>query len=133
MSKVYIVNFAGHNYEQAEEYGEIVPVTIGYISMGSLDRILFDVITGLKNSTPEDWLLPSGLIAVNLIAGAIWMRMHGKIKILLWDRKSKKGESGGRYREMKFDADHVDFLVRSLCGGGEQKEEVRPEGRPDTS
>lgn len=128
MNKVYIVNFAGHNYQQAEEYGEIVPVTIGYVSLGSMDRILFDIITGIKDSSPEDWLLPSGLIPVNLMAGAIWMRMHGKLKMLLWDRKPPVG-----YREMKFDADHVDFLIRSLCGGGESQEEVCPEGRPDTS
>ena len=125
MSKVWVVNFAGHDYRKAEKYGEVVSITAGYVSMGSLDRVLFDVIDKLKKSSAEDWLLPSGLIAVNLVAVAVWLRMHGELRMLLWDRKYDT------YRQMKATGEHIDYLIESLSNDQHavrQEEEIRPEG-----
>lgn len=126
MSKVWVVNFAGHDYRKAEKYGEVVSVTSGYVSMGSLDRVLFDVIDKLKNSSADDWLLPSGLIAVNLVAAAVWLRMHGGLRMLLWDRKYDT------YRQMIATGEHIDYLIESLKNADRQsvqrEEEIRSEG-----
>lgn len=126
MSKVWVVNFSGHDYRKAQEHGEVVPVTVGYVSLGSLDRVLFDVINKLKDSSPDDWLLPSGLIALNSIATGVWVRLHGNLRLLLWDRKDDT------YRTLMADGGHIDYLIESLLQNDKDNEqtEVRSEGRP---
>jgi hypothetical protein len=41
--RVFVTNFAGHDYTKAEKYGEIVWITKGYVSFHSLDRIKYRV------------------------------------------------------------------------------------------
>jgi hypothetical protein len=59
--RVFVTNFAGHDYTAAEKYGEIVWVTKGYVSFHSLDRVKYRVCEALVGSTSEDWLLLSGI------------------------------------------------------------------------
>ncbi len=108
MSTVYVVNFAGHDHREAERYGDLKIITTGYISLGSLDRVLFEVVNAIKNSEEDDWLLPSGLLIINVIASAVWLRKHDKIQMLIWDRKE------GGYREMKYSGPHVDYLIKGI-------------------
>jgi hypothetical protein len=112
MPKVFIVNYAGHDYTAAESWGELVPLTIGHVPQGSLDRLMYD-ITKLNDSGSEDWLLPSGLLILNVIASAFWMRKHKELRLLVRDRRNKT------YREMKISSSHLDFLIK----GAEQSEE----------
>lgn len=111
MSRVWIVNFAGHDYSDAEKWGEIRPVTIGYVGQGSFDRLLYDVVNGLKDSQPDDWMLPSGLTILNVIAAAVWLKMHGELRILVFDRKAEKSD----YRELKLTSSHLEYLIGSLA------------------
>ena len=104
MPKVYIVNYAGHDYSEAKPWGELVCLTIGHVPQGSLDRLMYD-ITKLNESTSEDWLLPSGLLILNVIASAYWLSKHSELRLLVRDRKLKS------YREMKISKTHLDFLI----------------------
>lgn len=129
MNKVWVVNFAGHDYRKAQEHGEVIPVTVGYVSLGSLDRVIFDVASKLKDSSADDWLLPCGLIALNAIAAGIWMRLHGNLRLLLWDRKDDA------YRTLTTDAGHLDFIIESLRNEDDKRpqNEVCAESSEDTS
>ena len=108
MPQVWIVNLAGHDYEKAKEWGELRHVTSGYVSPGYLDRLLFDVAKGLKDSAPEDFLLPSGLLVLNIIATAVWISMHGEIRALIWDVKKKE------YRRLLIENSHLEHLLSNL-------------------
>lgn len=124
MSTVYVVNFAGHDHREAEKYGDLKIITTGYISLGSLDRVLFEVVNAVKDSEETDWLLPSGLLIINVIASAVWLRKHDKIQMLIWDRKE------GGYREMKYSGPHVDYLIKGISDSDDRHSD---EGHQDTA
>jgi hypothetical protein len=109
MSRVYVVNAAGHNHHLAKPYGELRPITEGYVSQGSLDRVLYDVIKGIHDSTPEDYLLLSGLMILNALAASAWLSRHGKLKLLVWDRRAEK-QNRPRYRPFITTSDHINEL-----------------------
>ena len=104
MPKVYVVNYAGHDYTAAHEWGKLVYLTVGHVPQGSLDRLMYD-ITKLNESTSEDWLLPCGLQILNVIASAYWLTKHSELRLLVRDRKNKG------YREMKIAKEHLKFLI----------------------
>lgn len=93
--RVFVTNFAGHDYTAAEQYGEIVPITKGYISFHSLDRVKYRVCEALEETTEEDWLLLSGIPVICVLAATYWYFKHKKIKMLVHDKKG-----GGSYREL---------------------------------
>jgi hypothetical protein len=93
--KVYVTNFAGHDYQHAERYGELVWITKGYVSFQSLDRVKYSIIEKIKDSSAEDWLLLSGTIIINVIAATVWLAIHGQVKLLVFDKKYS-----GKVREL---------------------------------
>lgn len=107
--KVWVVNWAGHDYSPAAEYGELNWLTRGYISLGSLDRLFYTVAEAVSQTRDSDFLLPAGLAILNVVAAAVWLRVHGKIRILVWDQKKD------HYRELTFKGDQVDDLIRVLA------------------
>jgi hypothetical protein len=107
-STVWIVNYAGHDHSAAEEFGKLDFLTRGYVSMGSLDRLFYTVTEAIEKTIEEDYLLLSGLIALNALAASIWLQRHGKVKMLLWDQKL------GRYRELSYSKNQIDQLFEKL-------------------
>jgi hypothetical protein len=106
--KVWVANFGGHNYSTAEEFGELNFLTRGYVSLGSLDRLFYDVAQSINKTHREDYLLLSGLLAINAVAALTWMHVHSKVKLLVWDQKLK------RYRPLEITGDQVDILLEQL-------------------
>jgi|GraSoiStandDraft_4_1057263.scaffolds.fasta_scaffold120446_2 hypothetical protein len=94
-SRVFVTNFAGHDYTKAERYGEIVYITKGYVSFFSLDRIKYRVCEALQGSTEDDWLLLSGIPMICVVAACYWLWKHDKVKLLVHDKRSD-----GNYREL---------------------------------
>jgi len=120
---VWITNYAGHEFSLAKQYGELRYITKGYISFSSLDRLKFHIAGQLVESQPEDYLLLSGTIIICVIAAIVWFKMHKKIKLLNWDRKSSPPlqfvadsneqltENTGAYREMVITDDNLTQLL----------------------
>lgn len=88
MSIVWIANYAGHPYDQAEKFGELRYLTRGYVSLGNLDRLVYDVAEKVAETKAEDYLLLSGLCVVGVIASVAWVTMWGGVKILHWDKNN---------------------------------------------
>jgi len=107
-STVWIVNYAGHDHSTAEEFGKLDFLTRGYVSMGSLDRLFYTVTEAIEKTSPDDYLLLSGLIALNALAASIWLQRHRKVKMLLWDQKL------GKYRELSYSKNQIDQLFEKL-------------------
>jgi hypothetical protein len=93
--RVFVTNYAGHDYSQAEKYGELVYITKGYVSFHSLDRVKYRVCEEVNKSTSEDWLLLSGIPVICVMAALYWQWKHTKVKLLVHDKKND-----GEYREL---------------------------------
>lgn len=115
MPKVFVVNFGGQDHSAALQYGEVEFITRGYVSFKSMNRVYLQIMQALAKSSPDDFLLPCGIMPINVLASAAWMRMHGTLRVLLWDSKTEN------YRLVEWKATHVDFLAKGLVNA----EEVR--------
>lgn len=108
MPRVWVVNFAGHNHSRAESFGELRFITKGYVSLGSMDRVLFEVMEHIALTNKDDYMLPCGLLILNVICAAAWMRRHDVMRVLIWDKKITA------YREVEYTGEHFDYLLEHL-------------------
>lgn len=91
MSKVFLVNEAGHDFSSAKRYGELVPITTGNINIKRPDRDLFTVKEALAEfSHKDDFLLPSGNILANImVLGVLFTELKAKsLKLLIYNAKT---------------------------------------------
>jgi hypothetical protein len=107
---VWIVNYAGHDYEDAKRYGELRNITVGYVSLHSLDRVKFDLTSKVWRETKaSDWLLLSGKPLVCVLVALAWFSIHGQVKLLVWDQKKKE-----KYREMIITTSNINEIFTVL-------------------
>ena len=91
MSKVWIVNSSGHDFEEAKNFSEeLIPLTYGIVNIFNVDRLSEEFKGKMSNYEEEDWLLLSGNAVLNVIASNIVMEKHGKVKLLIYDVIRKK-------------------------------------------
>lgn len=109
--RVFVTNFAGHDYASAEQYGELVFITKGYISFQSLDRVKYSVMEAIVKSTPQDYLLLSGTPVICAIAAVAWFCLHREVKLLIHDKKVKDRIA---YREMILNEKNFHHLIAAL-------------------
>lgn len=108
MTKVWITNYAGHDFSPAEKYGTLEYITKGYVSFQSLDRVKYHIAESLSASSPDDYLLISGRPIISVLAVLIWFQMHHQVKILNWDQKTNT------YREMLITETNLNELDTTL-------------------
>jgi hypothetical protein len=86
---VYITNRSPtHDYAAAARFGAIRFVTTGNLAVFKTSRLQQEIIEALAYSMPSDYLLFSGSSAIAALAFSVWMEMHGRANILLWDRQA---------------------------------------------
>jgi len=103
--RVFVTNYAGHDYTQAEQFGKIVFVTKGFVSFESLDRLKFMVTESLLDTTPDDYILLSGTTLICSLVVSIWLHMHKVAHILNWDKKTSD------YRLLTLTTEHLDKII----------------------
>ena len=91
MSKVYIVNVAGHDFDAAEKFGELVAVTKGNINVFRPDRDLFNIQEKLLDfNHEEDYLLLTGNVLANTLSVSTLIFLGAEsIKLLVYDAKNQ--------------------------------------------
>ena len=94
MPKVYIPNKSGHVYKDAERYGEIVFVTAGIQNKYSVNHMVRIWKDALKDSSPDDMIVLTGLNIICSLGAAVFAHKHGRINLLLWrtDKYIKREE-----------------------------------------
>ena len=90
MSKVYVVNGAGHDIVMAERYGEIVYLTKGTINIFATDRLIKELRDKLQDAKVEDYMLLSGYALLNMIVFSLLLERLGEVRVLIYDFKEKK-------------------------------------------
>lgn len=88
--RVFIANYAGHDYTDAAQYGELNWITRNNISFQSLDRVKALVAERILETRSEDWLALSGTIVISVVAAIMWYQTHGIVKLLVFDSKLNK-------------------------------------------
>lgn len=88
MPKVFIVNQAGHDFDKAKKFGELVYVTTGNINVFRPDRTFFSIKESLSKFTKDDYLLLSGNTFGNVLAALAAVENINKINLLVYDAKN---------------------------------------------
>lgn len=84
MPKVFVVNRSAHDFSAAEKFGELVFLSEGPINRYAVNNIHRIFSEKMKNSSPDDYIVPCSLNVMNIIAGAIHARNHGNLNLLLF-------------------------------------------------
>jgi len=88
--KVYIVNQAGHDFEAAKLFGDLVTITEGNINVFRPDRSLFTIKQALTTFAENDYLLLSGNTFGNALAAVQAASLVKVLNILVYDAKNQK-------------------------------------------
>lgn len=93
MPKIYNTNFnPRHDYEKAEEFGELIHMTKGYIPPHKLNQLSKTFQTYAKQANKNDQLLLSGSNLVCVLAVAAWLEVHSEVQVL--QHTKTRGEDG---------------------------------------
>lgn len=103
MPRLLATNFSNVGYDELEkEYGTTVEVlTTGFIDIANpagIKRIHDKVMPIIKSASPEDFLVISGAAGISIIISHLWIRYHGVLKMLTFNRRV----NGGRYVEVVY-------------------------------
>lgn len=94
MAHVYIVNDAGHDYSDAEQYGEVRALTVGDVNPLKIDRLAYHLARGIGKfvESKEDYLLISGTPILNALALTLWLKRFPQARVLQWNAKAREYE-----------------------------------------
>jgi hypothetical protein len=77
----------GHDYTQAERFGNLVPITTGTVNPFNVDRQMVIAAAKLALADPEDYLLISGPQILNAVVVALWLEKFKVAKLLQWSSR----------------------------------------------
>lgn len=84
MPTVFIPNRGGHDYSDAERFGDIKYVTSGVVGKFSIGTMARSFADKLSDSKDDDLILLSSLTTLCAIGCSIFARKHGKLNLLLY-------------------------------------------------
>lgn len=94
MPTVYVVNRSGHDFSEAERFGRLHFLSEGPVSKYAVSKIYREFAMQLRESTPDDYILITGLTTMACIACSCMSFLHeGKLNLLLY--------KNGRYVERR--------------------------------
>ena len=84
MSKVYVINDSGHDYKEAEKYGELIYLTKGIVASYATTQHYRTFAEKMKDATSDDYILVTSLASMNAIAGWIMGTLGFPLNLLLF-------------------------------------------------
>ena len=86
MSYVYILNQGGHDYSDAERFGELVFCTQGLIDKTGIQHMYRELTVALEDSLPTDYIMLTSLSSLCTVAGSIFSLKHNRLNLLIFTR-----------------------------------------------
>lgn len=86
MKKVFVVNKSNHDFSSAKEFGELIFLSSGPMNRYGTNNMFRIFEEKLKNSSPDDYIVPCSLNVMNSIACAIFAHKHGTLNLLLFKK-----------------------------------------------
>jgi len=90
LSNVYIINKGCHDYTPAQQFGDLIYLSKGMYNRFSTGKIYRRFVEGFESSSPEDYILISGLTIMTSIACAVFARKHGRLNLLLYNNSKNQ-------------------------------------------
>lgn len=84
MSNVYIVNKSSHDFSQAEKFGKLIFLSEGPVNRYAINHMHRLFWSQLKNSQPDDYIVPCSLNVMNALACAIFASKYNRLNLLLF-------------------------------------------------
>jgi len=95
-TKIFIVNNAGHNFENAFDYTDLprkkaeVNMTEGCQDIFDTDRLIYTIKERLEDSLRGDYILLSGSSVLNVIAVVIQLQKFREANLLIYHVKERR-------------------------------------------
>ena len=86
MRRVFITNDSGHDYSDAERFGQLVYCTAGQLDKQDTAGMYRELSVALDESEPDDYLILSGLTSLCSIACSMLAQRHGCLNLLIFVR-----------------------------------------------
>lgn len=83
MRKVYILNDGGHDYQDAERFGEIV-FCLNDVDRWDISQMYRELVPILSKANPDDYLVISSLTSLCCVATAILSERFGEVHFLIF-------------------------------------------------
>lgn len=80
---VYILNKGAHDFSAAEEYGNLVFCTEGFLPKYQTTQMVRELQAAMKDCQANDYILLTSLTALCSIACAMFSHKHGRLNLLL--------------------------------------------------
>ena len=93
MPRIYITNRGGHDFSAAKRYGDFIFMSEGEQNPFQVAKISREQAEFLQDSSPEDYILISGLPITTAIAAMILGRKHGRVNFLQHNARTGKYRS----------------------------------------
>ena len=90
MTQIFIPNKAGHDFEPAKRYGDLVYVSEGYQDKHATNTMQRLWQVALKDSEPTDIIMMAGFGHMQAIGCGMFGHMHGRLNILIYDPDKKR-------------------------------------------
>jgi len=95
---VWIVNKGAHDHSDANRFGKIEYLSEGMVNRYSTNVMYREFYPKLAKSSPDDYILPTGLTIMSVIACSIFAMLHKRLNLLIY-KASRSGD--GHYVERK--------------------------------
>lgn len=82
--KVYVLNNGGHDYTDAERFGDIVFCTEGAINKWDIAQMYRELSDVLMSAHADDYILMTSLTSLCCVATAIMVEQFGEVHLLLY-------------------------------------------------
>lgn len=83
-ARVYVVNKGPHNYQDAEQFGELVFCSEGTLDKLDTNNMYRELSSAMQDSIPEDWILVTSLATLCSVACALFAAKHGCVNLLVF-------------------------------------------------
>lgn len=90
MQKVYVVNKSSHDFSPAKDFGELIFMSVGRLNRYATNDMARTFLEAMKDSEPEDYILPCSLNIANIVAGAVFAAKHGRINLLIFKPRTSE-------------------------------------------
>lgn len=108
MRKVLVINRSCHDFSKAERFGQLIYLTKGNLNRYNISSMYRQFEKAIKDSSPEDLILLSGMTIMSTIASAMFSTRHQRLNLLIW--KSDKQD----YVERSIDLSELELTIGEL-------------------
>lgn len=83
--KVWITNRSSHDFSAAEKYGTLCYLTEGLMRKRNVVHMARTFESVLSDSSPDDYLLPTSLTIMSMVAALVFYQKHGRVNLLIFE------------------------------------------------